>query len=174
MMKANIKNFLIKFFLVNDGFNHGEKYSEVSYFKKINISINKYSLIYVFRYILILFIQILLFSVSLILFFTNTKIVSANPFTIGNCIEELECLVKRNKQRKISKNLIFFAPKNYCQNNSITKLFKKDLIVLENILFAPFVIALSHYIYCLENAVIKKNLSCIFLFSIQKINLRIN
>ena len=44
MMKANIKNFLIKFFfLVNDGFNHGEKYSEVSYFKKINISINKYS-----------------------------------------------------------------------------------------------------------------------------------
>ena len=162
-MNKNIKIFLIKFFfLVNDGFNHEKQISNVSYFKKIQISNNKYSFLFLTRYIIILFIQILVFPISLVLFFTNTKIVSANPFTIGNCIEELECLIKRNKQRKIKKNLIFFAPKNYCQNNSIPKLFKKDLIVLENILFAPIVIALSHYIYCLENAVIKENLSCIF------------
>ena len=93
MLSRNIKNFKIKFFfLLNDGFNHDETISNVSYFKKLNFSFNRYSILFNLRYLIIILIQILVFPISILLLITNTKIISANPFTIGNCIEELECL----------------------------------------------------------------------------------
>lgn len=163
MLSSNIKNFLVKFFLlVDDGFNHYETISNVSYFKKLNFSFNRYSILFNLRYLIIILIQILVFPISILLLLTNTKIISANPFTIGNCIEELESLIKRNALRKKKINLVFFAPKNFCHNNTIPKLFKKKLFIIENIFLAPIIIALTHYKYCLENAVIKTNKSCIF------------
>ena len=43
--------------------------------------------------------------------FFRIKIISANAFTFGNCIEELECIIKRNELRN-KKNRLIFLEKN--------------------------------------------------------------
>ena len=101
LKKNGIKKFFIKyFFLVNDGFDHYLNLSKVTSNKRIKINFNKFSILFNIRRFIIFVLQIIFFPFALLMYLTNTKIVSANPFTIGNCIEEIECILKRNLFRK--------------------------------------------------------------------------
>ena len=158
-----IKIFFIKyFFLVNDGFVHKKAYSEVSSLKKIKLSFNKFSILFNIRQLIIWIIQIVLFPISIIFYFLNIKIITPNIFSIGSCVEQVECLIKRNELRKKKKKLIFFAPRVFSQNYYLSDLFSKKLIILKNPLHAIYIVPLSQYYYCIESAFIKKNNLCIF------------
>lgn len=163
LKKNGIKKFFIKyFFLVNDGFDHYLNLSKVTSNKRIKINFNKFSILFNIRRFIIFVLQIIFFPFALLMYLTNTKIVSANPFTIGNCIEEIECILKRNLFRKKKYNLIFFAPPQISHNNYLPDFFETKLTVLRSVFWAILIIPLSHYRFCLENAVIKNNTSCVF------------
>ena len=161
--KLKIKKFFIKyFFLVNDGFDHYSSFSKVTTNKRIKFNLNKFTILFNIRRLVIFFLQIILLPIAFIMYLTNTKIVSANPFTIGNCIEEIECVLKRNLFRKKKYKLIFFSPPKISHNFYLPDFFKTKLTVLRSIWWAILIIPLSHYRFCLENALIKKNKICVF------------
>ena len=135
LKKNGIKKFFIKyFFLVNDGFDHYLNLSKVTSNKRIKINFNKFSILFNIRRFIIFVLQIIFFPFALLMYLTNTKIVSANPFTIGNCIEEIECILKRNLFRKKKYNLIFFAPPQISHNNYLPDFFETKLTVLRSVL----------------------------------------
>ena len=69
--------------------------------------------------------------------------------------------IKRNLFRKKKYNLIFFCSTSN-HNNYLPDFFETKLTVLRSVFWAILIIPLSHYRFCLENAVIKNNTSCVF------------
>ena len=67
--------------------------------------------------------QILLFPISIIFYFLNIKIITPNIFSIGSCIEQVECLIKRNELRKKKLKLIFLRQKNYFHKTIIYQIY---------------------------------------------------
>lgn len=161
--KKRISLFLIKyFFLVNDSFDHHASFSKVTYFKKIKINLSKFTFLFHIRRLITFVLSIVFFPIAIVMIIFRIKIISANPFTIGNCIEEVECILKRNYLRKKKYKLIFFAPPTISHNQTLPFFFSSHLIVLKSFYWSILIVPLSHYKFCLENAVIKKNDICVF------------
>ncbi|WP_435090510.1 TIGR04372 family glycosyltransferase [Candidatus Pelagibacter bacterium nBUS_30] len=99
-------------------------------------------LINIIKHLLFYFYNLLLFPVTILIYFFNFRFVHISSWQIGSYVHQLDTIIKQNKLNN-KLRLILLCPNFICSNTFISKIYDEEIICIKNLisyfLFLPFI-----------------------------------
>ena len=147
----NYKNFFFPLYPVeHNGYSWGER---LTLFSRLTIGIReifvgkntRYKfivLINIIKHLLFYLYNLLLFPVTILIYFSNFRFVHISSWQIGSYVHQLDTIIKQNKLNK-KLRLVLLCPNFICSNTFISKIYAEEIICIKNLisyfLFLPFI-----------------------------------